>query len=431
MSSHAATLSLTRPQLFIVLLPAVTSFFLIYAAFGGTFLTSPPPPIPVNNGRSFDSVRAVSSDADTVSAEHAAELQRRLADQTLLLQKLQEQLSSLTQAQHRSSDGAAGDAEGNTGQKEAGAGCACATQSGTFGFGAHQAVVPTSAEPPQVVIRTDMRWDPFSVVAPCHNVTAVVPGQIHGDQLFAFATDYYDHAEFLECGVLFGQGSAYMAALAAERGRRIRVHAFDVFIWWSWMGRLLSEWNRPTSTGMVYTGQQQCAQSDQDVRRQWASDISRLRRGYGSADTLPQVRYFWKKAGVDDRIAAGKMDSVIAAAYFSERSLAFVYLDTDHTYDRTIAEIRAFWPKLIPGGTLSGDDFSDSFDGVRRAVRACFPNVAVSRTDPPQWAVQKAGVGIPEHASLYVVPMCGETPHKFERTPYQRQKFVGDGFLPV
>jgi hypothetical protein len=53
--------------------------------------------------------------------------------------------------------------------------------------------------------------------------------------------------------------------------------------------------------------------------------------------------------------------------------LDFVYVDGDHSYDAVAADLRAWWPKIRPGGVLCGDDYGGMGDkssvfGVQQAV---------------------------------------------------------------
>lgn len=45
----------------------------------------------------------------------------------------------------------------------------------------------------------------------------------------------------------------------------------------------------------------------------------------------------------------------------------FVYIDAEHTYEACRADMEAWYPKLRPGGVLSGHDYG-GFPGVTRAV---------------------------------------------------------------
>jgi predicted O-methyltransferase YrrM len=64
-------------------------------------------------------------------------------------------------------------------------------------------------------------------------------------------------------------------------------------------------------------------------------------------------------------------ESVTAARTYADGSLDFVFIDADHRYLAVHADIRAWLPKLKPGGVLAGHDFKA--DGVRRAVRELIP----------------------------------------------------------
>lgn len=67
----------------------------------------------------------------------------------------------------------------------------------------------------------------------------------------------------------------------------------------------------------------------------------------------------WKEASPD---AAGK---------FEDGSLAFVFIDASHDYASVAADIRAWLPKVKPGGVLAGHDFGMS--GVAHAVKELLP----------------------------------------------------------
>jgi hypothetical protein len=65
--------------------------------------------------------------------------------------------------------------------------------------------------------------------------------------------------------------------------------------------------------------------------------------------------------------------SVTAAKAIADSSLDFVFIDADHTYDAVTADLAAWWPKVRPGGILSGHDYGGRKNrlgiwGVKRAV---------------------------------------------------------------
>ena len=61
-------------------------------------------------------------------------------------------------------------------------------------------------------------------------------------------------------------------------------------------------------------------------------------------------------------------DSVEMAEYIPDSSLSMVYLDADHSYEGVKRDIEAFYPKVIPGGIISGHDFLNFEYGVNKAI---------------------------------------------------------------
>ena len=85
-------------------------------------------------------------------------------------------------------------------------------------------------------------------------------------------------------------------------------------------------------------------------------------------DSWATRRYNDDKARrVQDRfatqIAAGQVSihrglSLDAVTQFEDGSLDWVYIDSSHAYGVTAAELRAYAPKLRPGGIMAGHDYS-------------------------------------------------------------------------
>lgn len=59
-----------------------------------------------------------------------------------------------------------------------------------------------------------------------------------------------------------------------------------------------------------------------------------------------------------DRNKMVKGDSLTASAMFEDNSLDFVYIDADHSYESTMADILAWIPKVRVGGVLAGHDYT-------------------------------------------------------------------------
>ena len=73
-----------------------------------------------------------------------------------------------------------------------------------------------------------------------------------------------------------------------------------------------------------------------------------------------------------------------AAALYADASLDFVFIDAGHTYENASADIKAWLPKVKPGGFIAGHDYG-SAPGVNRAVNELLTGFDV---DINSWIVQ-------------------------------------------
>lgn len=67
-----------------------------------------------------------------------------------------------------------------------------------------------------------------------------------------------------------------------------------------------------------------------------------------------------------DRTNLLHMPSLEAALLVPDASQAAVFIDGEHTYAAVTADAAAWWPKVVPGGTLLGDDYC--IGAVRRGA---------------------------------------------------------------
>jgi hypothetical protein len=68
----------------------------------------------------------------------------------------------------------------------------------------------------------------------------------------------------------------------------------------------------------------------------------------------------------DPRVRVLRLRSIEAATSFADASLAWAYIDANHTEHCVGDDLRAWAAKIKPGGVLSGHDWN--WRGVRRAV---------------------------------------------------------------
>ncbi len=88
-----------------------------------------------------------------------------------------------------------------------------------------------------------------------------------------------------------------------------------------------------------------------------------------------------------DRVQVLRMDSVEASKRFADKSLAFVYLDGDHSFDGVRRDLFAWIPKVKSGGIIAGHDY---YDKPPFAVRSALCSVVngpcgITHDPSPSW----------------------------------------------
>lgn len=69
-----------------------------------------------------------------------------------------------------------------------------------------------------------------------------------------------------------------------------------------------------------------------------------------------------------DRAKILRGPSVEMADEVPDHSLAFVYIDGDHSYEGVLADINAWYPKVVKGGVMAFHDYENPNYGVKSAV---------------------------------------------------------------
>ena len=57
-----------------------------------------------------------------------------------------------------------------------------------------------------------------------------------------------------------------------------------------------------------------------------------------------------------------------AVHHFKDESLDFVFIDANHEYEEVKKDIELWYPKVKKGGIFAGHDYSDTWQGVVKAV---------------------------------------------------------------
>lgn len=96
-----------------------------------------------------------------------------------------------------------------------------------------------------------------------------------------------------------------------------------------------------------------------------------------------QVRELAAEYG--ERSLIWKTSTSSAANRVERRSLDFVFVDADHSTEGVLEDIRAWTPKIRPGGGLFGHDIH--METVRQAVERCFGS-SYRTADDHVWGVR-------------------------------------------
>lgn len=186
--------------------------------------------------------------------------------------------------------------------------------------------------------------------APARLHYADIDGWFYHEVLFeGLLREMPDGSTIVEVGSWKGQSAVFIAGLIEDRGGRL----------WCvdhWLG-----------------SDEAAHRSDPDVQAGTLYETFRANtRGY-------------------DCITPLRMSSVDAAQRFEDESLYLVYLDAGHETADVVADIRAWWPKVAPGGWLVGDDWS--WPTVRAAVEQEFGDCVVAVGPYPAWVTRKGQAG--------------------------------------
>lgn len=154
----------------------------------------------------------------------------------------------------------------------------------------------------------------------------------------------------VEVGVWAGRSTAFLAVELTNSGRGFQLHAVD---WWKGCISIKDNYDYE-----YYHSREVAAR---DVYQEFVHNL----------------------APYESQLHIHKTTSVRAARHFRDRSLDLVMIDDDHSYESATASIRAWLPKVRPGGIIMGDDHG-TYPGVTRAVREQFGyNYTIIPADNP------------------------------------------------
>ncbi len=146
-----------------------------------------------------------------------------------------------------------------------------------------------------------------------------------------------DNAHVVEVGAYKGRSTAYLATLIFNSGKKIKFDVVD-----TWDG------------------------TDGTTRPAW-SDYQ-----HNHGDIFNQFKN--NLAPVIDIINPIKMLSFDACSNYEDKSLDFVFIDANHSYEGVKKDILGYLPKMKSGSIFAGHDYNPiSWPGVVQAVHELFP----------------------------------------------------------
>ena len=150
-----------------------------------------------------------------------------------------------------------------------------------------------------------------------------------------------DNSTIVEVGSWFGRSTSYMGSLLKESNKNIKFYSVD-----TWEG------------------------SDEEAHHKIISELK------SQGKTLfDEYLNNLEDCGVIDYVIPIKSTSIDAANTFEDNSIDFIHIDASHDYDNVLADIIAWYPKVKPGGLITGDDYI--WGGVKKAVDEYFKGKTV------------------------------------------------------
>ncbi len=209
-----------------------------------------------------------------------------------------------------------------------------------------------------------------------------IPGCFDFDDIYQEMVNLapVDGAHFVEIGVLFGRSTLFLAEAIRKSGKKIHLDAVDRA---TWSGKSLLE------TFDRYLEQQVPAVDRQPGLRRFLEEEPSIGR------IVPR---FLSMAGLTEHVRFVPATGQEQAERYLDRSLDFVFIDTEHTYKDTFELLSLYVPKLKCDGFLAGHDHTDRCPDVARAVKDVLGHVPTIRRssffcDMSSFWAAKAGEG--------------------------------------
>lgn len=183
---------------------------------------------------------------------------------------------------------------------------------------------------PTAIQTTHTSWQHLWNVIPNWEL---VQGWFYSPEFYRMIVDTIpDNSIIIEIGAWRGKSTCCMASLIQASDKKIEFYTVD-----TWQG------------------------SDEAVHQEIISALLPITLYEDFQNNL-------RLCGVEKEVNALQMTSVLASEKFADQSVDCVFIDGAHDYMSVVADIEAWLPKIKPGGLIAGDDYSNSWPDVMRAV---------------------------------------------------------------
>lgn len=177
-----------------------------------------------------------------------------------------------------------------------------------------------------------------------------IPGMFNFQDLYSrMVEEAPDSAYFVEVGTFLGKSAAYMAVEIINSKKGIIFDVIDTF---------------QGSPGDIEHGKF----VQQRTGDYYSTFLTHVRPVLGVLRPYP-------------------MRSIAASDKYASETLDFVYIDAAHDYFSVWQDIKAWLPKVKPGGYIGGHDYRSNCPGVWKAVGEMFGHKKVERIGT-SWLVQ-------------------------------------------
>lgn len=167
---------------------------------------------------------------------------------------------------------------------------------------------------------------------------------------------------FVELGSLWGRSALKMGQLIKDSGKDIKFFCVD---FWDLRGITDGKWSREDLDWVKHIG--------------LSPDTNNIDLCY---ETFLTTLF---KFDLQNYVFPIKLSTRSAFRLFKDRSIDFLFIDADHTYEGVREDIMLWLPKVKDGGVISGHDYD--WTGVERAVNEQFYDTQIVKFNT-SWVVQ-------------------------------------------